>query len=160
MDTDDIMHQVKRKVMKIQQRDFSAKIDKTTLKLIQEIEGGIVDKHIRNNDIIVFVGMTVTVPHPTHKLFIKVDDFETVYKRLLLRELEKIVDNYSKMKRYIQQHDDPRQMNIYTVSTQSVPFPFSYDAFLEDYKERLKEAKENKFIPKTQHDIIDYIHNL
>ena len=29
-----------------------------------------------------------------NKFFIKIDDFETVYKRLLLRELDKIVLNH------------------------------------------------------------------
>lgn len=160
VDTDDIMHKVKKKVMNIQGRDFPSKIDKKTLKLIVEIEQDIVNKYIHRNNPIVFVGMTATIPNPTHKFFIKVDDFESVYKRLLLRELEKITTHYSKIKKYIKQHEDVSQMNIYNVSTQSLPFPVTYASFIDDYKEQLKEAKKNKYTPKTQHEIIHYINKL
>jgi len=38
--------------------------------------------------------------------------------------------------------------------------PSKYESFLEDYKERLQEAKNKKYIPKTQNKIIDFINNL
>ena len=100
--------------------------------------------------------MTVNIPNPTYKFFIKIDDFEKVYKRLLLRELEKIVLNHNKIKTYIK-NSNPREMNIFNVSHQSILFPSTYDSFLEDYKERLREARNQKYLPKTQKQIIDFI---
>jgi len=103
--------------------------------------------------------MTVNIPNPTYKFFIKIDDFETVYKRLLLRELDKIVLNNSKIKTYIK-NTNPREMNIFNVSHQSILFPSTYDSFLQDYKERLQEAKEQKYLSRTQKQIIKFINNL
>ena len=160
IDTDDIMEQTKKIVCNILGRDFPAKINKTTLKLIQREETKIVQKYIDKNAIVVFVGMTVKIPNPTYKFFIKINDPETVYKRLLLRELEKIVSNHKKIQIYIK-HTNPKEMRIAAVSKQAVPFGFvSFDEFLEDYKERIQEAKTQKYLIKTQDQIIDFINKL
>ena len=160
IDTDDIMEQTKKIVSNILGRDFPAKINKTTLKLIQREETKIVQKYIDKNAIVVFVGMTVKIPNPTYKFFIKINDPETVYKRLLLRELEKIVSNHKKIQTYIK-HTNPKEMRIAAVSKQAVPFGFvSFDEFLEDYKERIQEAKTQKYLIKTQDQIIDFINKL
>jgi hypothetical protein len=42
----------------------------------------------------------------------------------------------------------------------SLVFPVSYNDFLEDYKERLKEATTKKYLAKTQGQIIDIIKNI
>ena len=42
----------------------------------------------------------------------------------------------------------------------SLRFPVDYNAFLEDYKERLNEAKNKKYLPKTQEQIISIVNNL
>lgn len=54
----------------------------------KKIKKQLVDKYLVSNDKIAFVDMTATP-----KFFIKITDFTTVYKRLLLRELEKIFIN-------------------------------------------------------------------
>jgi len=159
IDTDDIMEQTKKEVSSILQSAFPSKINKSTLKLIKQVESKIVQNYIKNNTIIVFVGMTVNIPNPTYKFFIKINDFETVYKRLLLRELEKIVTNHKKIKTYIK-NTNPKKMNIFNISHQSILFPSTYDSFLEDYKERLADAKKQKYLPKTQDEIIYFINNL
>ena len=159
IDTDDIMEQTKKNVSKILGSEFPAKINKLTLKLIQQEENKIVQNYIKNNNIVVFVGMTVNIPNPTYKFFIKIDDFETVYKRLLLRELDKIVLNHKKIKTYIK-NTNPKEMNIFNVSHQSILFPSTYDSFLQDYKERLQEAKKQKYLCKTEKEIIEFINNL
>ena len=41
-----------------------------------------------------------------------------------------------------------------------IVFPVDYHAFKEDYHERLKEAKKRKYMPKTQHEIIDFINTV
>ena len=58
-----------------------------TFNQLQKINKQLVDKYLVNNDKIAFVGMTAVIPLSTHKFFIKITDFTSVYKRLLLREL-------------------------------------------------------------------------
>ena len=160
VDTDDIMKETKKKIESIQKKDFPKVIDRHTMKLIKQIEKNIVNNYIKNNNIIVFVGMTVKINKPTYKFFIKIDDFTAVYKRLMLRELDKIVTNYIKIKNYINKNNDPNEININNVSSQSIPFPFSYDDFLTEYKERLKQSKKKKYLAKTQEEIIQFIKKL
>jgi len=160
IDTDDIMEQTKKKVCLIlQKKNFPQKINKKTLKIIQQEENKIIQDIIRNNNIIVFAGMTVNIPNPTYKLFIKINNFTSVYKRLMIRELEKIVKNYKNIKKYIK-NTKPVDMNVFNISQQSILFPSKYESFIEDYKERLKEAKLHKYIPKTQEEIINFINKL
>lgn len=159
VDADDIMEQTKKNVSKILGSEFPAKINKRTIKLIQREENKIVRDYVKNSDIVVFAGMVVDMPDPTYKFFIKIDDFETVYKRLLLRELEKIVLNHKKIETYIK-NTNPKEMNIFNVSHQSIPFPSTYVSFLQDYKERLQDAKKQKYMPKTQNEIINFINSL
>ena len=67
--------------------------------------------------------------------------------------------NHSKIKTYIK-NTNPREMNISNVSHQSILFPSTYDSFLQDYKERLREAKKQKYLSKTQKQIVEFINNL
>ena len=83
-----------------------------TFNQMKKIEKQIVNEYINNNDKIIFVGMTADIPTPTHKFFIKITDFTLVYKRLLLRELEKIHINYEKIKRHINEENDPKEIEI------------------------------------------------
>lgn len=104
--------------------------------------------------------MTAEIPTPTHKLFIKITDFTSVYKRLLLRELEKIYLNYKKIKKHINKENNPKEIDIQRIAEMSLIFPVDYNAFLQDYNERLINAKKEKYLPKTQKQIIDFINNL
>jgi len=156
VDTDNIMEQVKKEVSLIQKKNFPTIVDKKTLKLVIIMEKKIVKEYIDNNKIIIFAGMTVDIPNPTHKFFIKIDDPNTVYKRLLLRELEKIITNNKNIQNYIN-ITNPSEININNISKQSIPFPVSYNDFLDDYKERLKEAKKHNYKVLTQEKIIETI---
>jgi len=105
---------------------------------MKKIEKQIINKYINDNDKIIFVGMTANIPNPTHKFFIKITDLSGVYKRLLLRELEKITLHYKKIKRHIIEENDPKEIDIQRIVDMSLVFPVSYNDFLADYKERLK----------------------
>lgn len=115
---------------------------------------------MKNNSKIAFVGMTADIPLPTHKFFIKITDFTSVYKRLLLRELEKIFINHKKIKQHINDENNPREIDIQRIADMSLVFPVSYNQFLEDYKERLNTSKKKNFLPKTQEQIILIVNNL
>jgi len=157
IDTDDIM---KNAIQIIENSQQTNKKMPRTVKQVQKIEKKLVDKYLKDNDKIVFVGMTVDIPLATHKFFIKITDFTSVYKRLLLRELEKIFINYKKIKKHIKEENNPKEINIYQIAEMSVVFPADYRMFLEDYKERLNEAKKKDYSPKTQEQIISIINDL
>jgi hypothetical protein len=106
-----------------------------TLNQLQKIKKLLVNNYLKNNNKIAFVGMTVDIPSPTHKFFIKITDFTSVYKRLLLRELEKISINYKKIKKHINEEINPKEINIQRISDLSLSFPVGYKDFLKDYNE-------------------------
>ncbi len=159
VDTDDIMKNAIDIIEKSQKTD---KKMPRTFKQLQKVKKQIVNKIIKDNSNkkIVFVGMTVDVPNPEHKLFIKITDFTTVYKRLLLRELSKIVKHEREIINHINKEKNPEEIDIQRIADMSLIFPVDYNAFKGDYDERLKETKKHGYIPKTQNEIIDFINNL
>jgi len=96
VDTDDIRN---RSIKIIEDSQYTNKKYTRTFNQMKKIEKKIVNTYINDNDKIIFVGMTADIPTPTHKYFIKITDFSDVYKRLLLRELEKIVAHHKKNKK-------------------------------------------------------------
>ena len=131
-----------------------------TNKQLQKVKKQLVNKYLKNNDKIAFVGMTADIPLLTHKYFIKITDFMSVYKRLLLRELEKIFINYKKIKKRVNEENNPKEIRISRIAELAIRFPINYKPFLELYKERLKEAKKKNYLPKTQEQIISIVNNL
>lgn len=159
VDTDDIM---KNAIDIIEKSQKTIKKMPRTFKQLQKVKKQIVNKIIKENvnKKIVFVGMTVDVPNPEHKLFIKINDFTTVYKRLLLRELSKIVKHEKEIINHINKEKNPEEIDIQRIADMSLIFPVDYNAFKGDYNERLKETKKIGYIPKTQDEIIDFINKL
>jgi len=157
VDTDDIM---KDSIKIIEDSQKTNKKMPRTFVQLQKIKRKIINEYIKNNDKIIFAGMTADIPEPTYKFFIKITDFLNVYKRLLLRELEKIVKNYKKIKKHINTENNPREIDIQRIADMSLIFPVDYDAFINDYKERLKESIKKKYLPKSQKEIIKIINNL
>ncbi len=157
IDTDDI----RKKALDI--IDKTRKTDKKmprTFKQLNLIKKRLIKHYIRKNKKIVFVGMTANIPEATHKFFIEITDHTIVYKRLLLRELKKIIINYTKIKKHIKEENNPFEIDVQRIADMSVQFPVNYDAFLSDYNERLEEAKINKYTLKTQEQIISIINDL
>ena len=94
------------------------------------------------------------------QLFIKITEFNIVFKRLVLRELDKIIKSEKKIKNEVKKMDNPKINYIQRVAKLSVKFPPSYIELMNDYKERLKVAKKDGYIPKTQKQLIDLINKL
>jgi len=157
VDTDDIANTAYKIIEDSQ--TTSNKIPRT-MKNIRTICDRLINEYIQNNRIIVFVGMTAKIPKPTHTFFIKITDFTTVYKRLLLRELDKIIKNKDAIKHAIETMTNPKFNLIQRTSELSVKFPVNFDDFIADYKERLNDAKKQGYKPKTQDQIINFINNL
>jgi len=157
VDTDDIM---KNAIDIIEKSQKTNKKMPRTFNQLQKVKKQIINEIIKYNKKIIFVGMTVDVPNPVHKLFIKITDFTTIYKRLLLRELDKIIKHKKEIINHIKNEKNPKEIDIQRIADMSLVFPVDYNSFKEDYNERLKEAKNKKYIPKTQNEIIDFINNL
>ena len=159
VDTDDIM---KKAIEIIENSQQTNKKMPKTLHQLLKIKKLLVNNYLKNNNKIAFVGMTVDMTDDilTHKFFIKITDFTSVYKRLLLRELEKISINYKKIKKHINEETNPKKINIQRIAELSLSFPVDYKDFLEDYKERLNDAKLKNYLVKTQEHIISIVNNL
>ena len=157
IDTDDIMKQA---IQIIEDSQNTNKKLPRTFNQLQKIKKKLAEEYIKENNKIIFVGMTVDIPQPTHKFFIKIIELENVYKRLLLRELEKIHTNYEKIKKHINEETNPNEIDIQRIADMSLMFPVDYSEFLKDYKENIKKAKKNKYLIKTQNEIIDIINNI
>ncbi len=150
IDTDDIMY----KCVDIIEHEQLPR----TQTSINKLSKGIVNKYIKDNSNIVFVGMTINIPNYDYKYFIKLTDPETTYRRLMIRELDKIIKNKNKIKKHINDTNDVNMINVPNCARLSVIFP-SYKEFMQDYKERLNNAKKQGYIIKTQRDIIQDLTN-
>jgi len=91
IDTDDIIN----KAYNRKSQNTSKKIPRT-MNQIRKISNDLIKNCIKKNKNIVFVGMTSKIPNIDKKYFIKIKEFDIVFKRLLLRELNKIVKSEKK----------------------------------------------------------------
>ena len=123
----------------------------------------IVNKYINNTKykIIVFVGMTAEIK-TKNKYFIKITDFVKTYKRVAMRELEKIYLNYHKVKKLIEQTKDVDNMDtdIFDITGISLYFPISYKDYVDNYNIMLEDAIKDNYKPMTQSQIINLINNI
>jgi len=157
LDTDDNMKQTINIIETSQKtKDKIPRTRKSLIKIAKQI----VNKYITENNNIIFAGMTVNIPNPDYKFFIKITDFTNIYKRLLLRELDKIVKNKNDIIKHIKTETNPKEIEVERIAQMSLRFPFEYNDFIQDYKERLQEAKSKGYVVKTQDEIIDFIKKL
>lgn len=157
VDTDEIIDKAYDIIEKSQK---TSKKMPRTMRQIRKVSNNLIKNYIEKNKNIVFVGMTAEIPDADKKYFIKITDFNTVFKRLVLRELDKIIKSEKKIKNEVKKMDNPKINSIERVAKMSVKFPPSFMDFTNDYKERLKVAKKMGYIPKTQEQLIDLINKL
>ena len=69
-----------------------------TMSQIRKVSDNLIKNYIEKNKNIVFVGMTAKIPNVDKKYFIKIINFNLVFKRLVLRELDKIIKSEKKIK--------------------------------------------------------------
>lgn len=119
----------------------------------------LVRKLIRDHNPIVFAGMTAAVPRATHRFFIKITDHPTTYRRLMLRELDKVVDRAPEIRRQFRTADVKR-LNILHIARNSVPLSASYADYLRDYRERAAKARRKGYTVLEQQDILQEIRAL
>ena len=159
IDTDDIYNSSIDIIEKSQ--NTKNKLPRTFNSLKKVIKQSINDI-IKNNSnkIIIFVGMTAEISNPDYTYFIKINDLVMVYKRLVLRELNKIISNEKAIKEHIKNENNPNEIDIMRFAKMSLVFPVTFKQFKDDYKERLSQAKKNKYKPLLQDEIIEIINKL
>ena len=104
--------------------------------------------------------MTVKIPESDHKFFIKITDMDSVYRRLILRELDKLIKNKSKIIKHIKEEKKPEDIYVSKVAKLGVHVEFKYKKYVQLYNEDMKRAKEDGYKIKTQEQIIDFVNKL
>jgi len=143
-----------------------------TFKSLNKVIKKKVDELIKENigkgkKVIIFVGVRFMVntalDNADYRYFIKLNDLEATFRRVFLRETEKIATNYEAIKNIINnpkleeiELDDMvnRQCNL------ALPYPPEFDQYKKHYKRAMGVAKENNYKVMTQDDIIKDINNL
>lgn len=150
IDTDDIMYQTFNHI----ENNGLPQNNRTFNKIEKRIKA----EYIKQNQgkIIVFSGMTVEIPEADQKYFIKIDDLGSVFKRLMLRELEKIYQNYNQIKKVIKSSKDIENLGleIENAAKLGVSFPTHFQEFKRDYESMTKKMIKKGYQVKTQKEII------
>lgn len=153
VDLDDVMRQT------LDIMDSDEKIPKTD-KQYEKISNNIVKDYIKNNEKIIFVGMTVQVPNPDVKFYIRLTDLDKTYRRLILRELQQIIKNKDKIIKHVKTEKDPKDIYVSRVAGLGTNVETTYEKYRYMYKESMKRAKSKGYKPKTQDQILEFIEKL
>jgi len=130
----------------------------------------IIDKHYKQGKkVIVIVGVkriymkNTALDNATHKYFIKLNDIKSTYRRVFIRETDKILSNGDKIKAIINDSkidEDEITDMIYRNTNLALPYPVEYDRYVENYKRELEKAKKHNYKVLTQDAIIKSINKL
>jgi hypothetical protein len=142
-----------------------------TFKSLNKVIKKKVDELIKENiakgkKVIIFVGVRFMVDtalnNADYRYFIKLNDLGATFRRVFLRETEKIAINYEAIKHIINNPkieeiklDDMvnRQCNL------ALPYPPEFNQYKKHYKRAMGVAKENNYKVMKQDDIIKAINN-
>ena len=129
-----------------------------------------IKKHTKEGkEIIVIVGVkriymkNTALDKAIHKLFIKLPDLKPIYRRVFIRETDKILDHGAKIKQII---NDPKIEEeeivdlVFRMTNLALPYPVDYDQYVENYQRELDKAKQAKYEILTQDQIIKKINSL
>jgi hypothetical protein len=153
IDNDDIVLEAKNYVdsllgtPKAMPRTFNS-VNKVIKKKVAEL----IEYHTKNGKrVIIFVGvrfMTDTaLNNAHHRYFIKLDDLEAVYRRVFMRETEKIVSNADKIKAILADTKlDPDELDDMIIRTTNLAlnYPPEFGNYKSMYKLHLGIARKNK----------------
>ena len=119
--------------------------------------------------IIVIVGVkriymkNTTLDTARYKYFIKLNDLKTIYRRVFIRETNKILDNGDKIKAIINNPKiDENEIDdkVLRLTNLALPYPFDYEGYENNYKRELDKVKKAKYNILTQDKIIAKIQKI
>ena len=121
-------------------------ISKKILEIIEE------NKKLK---ILVFVGMTAEIPTADYVFYIKIKNLGEIYRRFVIRELDKIIDKAKIVKKIIEIEDPQAMKYVIDMNLKlGASFPLSFKNYKEYYMKSKADATKNKFIIKSQDEII------
>lgn len=97
-----------------------------------------------------------------YKYFIKLNDLKPIYRRVFIRETDKILNNGNKIKEIINDSKiDEEEIDdkIYRLTNLALPYPVNYERYENNYKRELEKATKAKYKILTQDEIIKTINN-
>jgi hypothetical protein len=169
IDTDDIVLYSKNYVdsligtSKAMPRTFNSLL-KVQKKKVDEL----ITKHTKNGiKIIIFVGvpfMTNTALNDANpRYFIKLDDIGAIYRRVFLRETDKIVRKYDKIKKSISEkkmEEEELDDMVLRATNLALNYPPEFTDYQKLYKHKLARARKNNYKIATQDEIIKAVNAL
>lgn len=162
VDIDDIVEEAYEKAR--DNKYFKKQIHDDTFPYIWDKETTLLrEKYIQKskdkNQPFVLVGVSSTVG-PDVGFFIKIDDLDATYRRYMIRELNKIVDNKTKIKDIIDKTEDPYFINYDIIMKINGAGLIAYSSYKESYENGLEQAKKDEYQILTQREIIEEIKKL
>ena len=119
--------------------------------------------------IIVIVGVKriymkdTALDNASYKFFIKLDDLKKIYRRVFIRETDKILENGNKIKEIINNSkidEDEIGDMVNRITNLALPYPVEYDQYENNYKRELDRATKAKYEIMSQEAIIKKINSL
>ena len=115
----------------------------------------------KGKKLIIFVGVRFMVDtalnNADYKYYIKLNDIGATFRRVFLRETEKIATNYEAIKKIITDpkiEEDALDDMVNRQCNLALPYPPEFDQYKKHYKRAMGVAKENNYKVMTQDDII------
>ena len=166
LDIDDIDLEVKNYVDSSSMPKTFNSLGKVWKKRLNEI----ISKNIKyGKTIIVIVGVKriymkeTALDTATYKYFIKLDDINTVYRRVFIRETEKILNNGDKIMEILNNKkiEEEELCDLIIRATNSaLLYPVDYDRYVDNYKREMAKAKKTNYKIMSQDTIIKTINKL
>ena len=169
IDNDDIVLEAKNHVDSlIGTNDEMPRTFNSVNKVIKQKVNELIEKHIKDGKrIIIFVGVRFLVDtalnDADYKYFIKLSDLGATFRRVFMRETEKIEGNLSDIKKLI---NDPKieadelDDMVQRKTNLALPYPPEFSQYKKHYKRALNTAKKDNYKILTQDKIIEEINNL
>lgn len=129
----------------------------------------IIKEYNAGKKVIVIVGVkriymkNTALDNAKYKYFIKLNNLKPIYRRVFVRETDKILDNGAKIKAIINNPKiDENEIDdkIYRLTNLALPYPFDYEGYENNYKRELDKAKTAKYNILTQDKIIARIQKI
>jgi len=169
IDNDDIVLEAKNYVDSlIGTKDEMPRTFNSVNKVIKKIVDNLISNHFKNGKkIIIFVGVRFIVNtqlnNAHYRYFIKINNLGSIFRRVFIRETDKIIANGQKIKALI---SNPKVEEIELddmvnrITNLALPYPPEFEQYKKHYKRGLSIARKNNYKIFSQEDIISKINKL
>lgn len=169
IDNDDIVLEAKNYVDSLLgTKDEMPRTFNSVNKVIKKIVDNLISNHFQNGKkIIIFVGVrfmaNTELDNAKYRYFIKINNLGSTFRRVFIRETDKIIANGKKIKALI---SNPKVEEIELddmvnrITNLALPYPPEFNQYKKHYKRGLGIARKNNYKILYQEDIISKINKL